>query len=132
MLPLYDENAVEIAWVRTDPYEFEITHPDSGWDRIAVSFGGQQKGEEAFPAEPIKTDEISGHSVGTFMTGEEDLDAMKKQLRHVQPETSMKSDGSPAHNRREALGKWVDENQRPPLVTAKYHESPPTTAPTAG
>jgi hypothetical protein len=28
VLYLYDADGVEIGWVQTDPYDFEITHPD--------------------------------------------------------------------------------------------------------
>ena len=43
------------------------------------------------------------HSVGTFMTREEDLAAAQAQLRHKSPETTMKYDAAPVSDRRNAL-----------------------------
>lgn len=43
------------------------------------------------------------HSVGTFMTREEDLAATQEQLRHKRPETTMKYDGTPLDSRQDAL-----------------------------
>jgi len=43
------------------------------------------------------------HSVGTFMTREEDLAAAQAQLRHKSPETTMKHDAAPVSDRRNAL-----------------------------
>lgn len=45
------------------------------------------------------------HSVGTYMTREEDLAATKEQLRHKRAETTMKYDQAPPADRREALDK---------------------------
>jgi site-specific recombinase XerD len=45
------------------------------------------------------------HSVGTFMTREEDLAAAQAQLRHKSPETTMKYDAAPPGDRRDALDK---------------------------
>lgn len=45
------------------------------------------------------------HSVGTYMTREEDLAATKEQLRHKRAETTMKYDGTPPEARRDALDK---------------------------
>ena len=45
------------------------------------------------------------HSVGTYMTREEDLAATQEQLRHKRPETTMKYDGTPSEDRRDALDK---------------------------
>jgi hypothetical protein len=35
-LRLYDQEGVEIAWIRADPYEWEITHPDTAWAQFNV------------------------------------------------------------------------------------------------
>ena len=43
------------------------------------------------------------HSVGTYMTREEDLAAAQTQLRHKSPETTMKYDQTPVEDRRDAL-----------------------------
>jgi len=43
------------------------------------------------------------HSVGTYMTREEDLAAAQAQLRHKSPETTMKYDAAPVSDRRDAL-----------------------------
>ncbi|MFC7195475.1 tyrosine-type recombinase/integrase [Halosimplex aquaticum] len=45
------------------------------------------------------------HSVGTWMTREEDLAAAQAQLRHKTPETTMKYDAAPPDDRRDALDK---------------------------
>jgi integrase len=43
------------------------------------------------------------HSVGTYMTREEDLAAAQTQLRHKSPETTMKYDQTPVEDRQDAL-----------------------------
>jgi len=43
------------------------------------------------------------HSVGTYMAREEDLAAAASQLRHKNPETTMKYDQAPVDDRRNAL-----------------------------
>lgn len=43
------------------------------------------------------------HSVGTYMTREEDLAAAQAQLRHKAPETTMKYDQTPVEDRQDAL-----------------------------
>jgi site-specific recombinase XerD len=43
------------------------------------------------------------HSVGTYMTREEDLAATQAQLRHKSPETTMRYDSAPVSERRDAL-----------------------------
>jgi len=43
------------------------------------------------------------HSVGTYMTREEDLAAAQSQLRHKSPETMMKYDQTPVEDRKDAL-----------------------------
>lgn len=43
------------------------------------------------------------HSVGTYMTREEDLAAAQAQLRHKSPESTMKYDQTPAEDRQDAL-----------------------------
>lgn len=43
------------------------------------------------------------HSVGTYMVREEDLAAAQSQLRHKNPETTMKYDQVPVEDRRDAL-----------------------------
>jgi len=43
------------------------------------------------------------HSVGTYMTREEDLAAAQTQLRHKSPETTMKYDQTPIEDRQDAL-----------------------------
>ena len=43
------------------------------------------------------------HSVGTYMTREEDLAAAQAQLRHKSPETTMRYDQTPVEDRRDAL-----------------------------
>lgn len=45
------------------------------------------------------------HSVGTYMTREEDLAAAQAQLRHKSPETTMRYDQTPVEDRRDALDK---------------------------
>lgn len=45
------------------------------------------------------------HSVGTYMTRERDLAAAKAQLRHQNPQTTMKYDQVPVEERRNALDK---------------------------
>jgi site-specific recombinase XerD len=45
------------------------------------------------------------HSVGTYMTREEDLAAAKAQLRHKSPKTTMRYDQAPVEDRRDALNK---------------------------
>lgn len=43
------------------------------------------------------------HSVGTYMTREEDLAAAQAQLRHQSPQTTMQYDQTPVEDRRDAL-----------------------------
>lgn len=43
------------------------------------------------------------HSVGTYMTREQDLAAAQAQLRHKSPETTMRYDQTPVEDRRNAL-----------------------------
>jgi integrase len=43
------------------------------------------------------------HSVGTYMTREEDLAAAAAQLRHKSTQTTMKYDNAPVEDRRKAL-----------------------------
>ena len=43
------------------------------------------------------------HSVGTYMTREEDLAATQTQLRHRSAETTMKYDQAPVEDRQDAL-----------------------------
>ncbi|WP_135806162.1 tyrosine-type recombinase/integrase [Halorussus marinus] len=43
------------------------------------------------------------HSVGTYMTKEQDLSAAQAQLRHKSPETTMRYDQTPVEDRRNAL-----------------------------
>lgn len=43
------------------------------------------------------------HSVGTYMTRQEDLAAAQAQLRHKSPETTIKYDHAPPEDRRDAL-----------------------------
>ena len=43
------------------------------------------------------------HSVGTYLTREEDLAATQTQLRHKSAETTMKYDQAPIEDRRDAL-----------------------------
>ena len=43
------------------------------------------------------------HSVGTYMTREEDLAAAKAQLRHKSVQTTMKYDAAPVEDRQDAL-----------------------------
>lgn len=43
------------------------------------------------------------HSLGTYMTREEDLAAAQTQLRHKRPETTMKYDQTPVEDRKNAL-----------------------------
>jgi integrase len=45
------------------------------------------------------------HSVGTYMTREEDLAAAQAQLRHKSPETTMQYDQTPVEDRRDALNR---------------------------
>jgi len=45
------------------------------------------------------------HSVGTYMTRQEDLAAAQAQLRHKSPETTMRYDQTPVEDRREALNR---------------------------
>lgn len=45
------------------------------------------------------------HSVGTYMTREEDLAAAKAQLRHKSPKTTMRYDQVPVEDRRDALNR---------------------------
>ncbi len=45
------------------------------------------------------------HSVGTYMTREEDLAAAKAQLRHKAVQTTMKYDQAPVEDRRDALNR---------------------------
>lgn len=45
------------------------------------------------------------HSVGTYMTREEDLAATKSQLRHKSEQTSMKYDQTPPEDRKDALNR---------------------------
>ncbi|MFC6717875.1 tyrosine-type recombinase/integrase [Natrialbaceae archaeon GCM10025810] len=45
------------------------------------------------------------HSVGTYMTREEDLAATQAQLRHKSPQTTMRYDQVPIEDRRDALDK---------------------------
>lgn len=48
------------------------------------------------------------HSVGTYMTREEDLAAAQAQLRHKSPETTMRYDQTPVEDRRDALNRWAN------------------------
>jgi integrase len=43
------------------------------------------------------------HSVGTYMTREEDLAAAQAQLRHTSEQATMKYDQTPVEDRRDAL-----------------------------
>jgi integrase len=45
------------------------------------------------------------HSVGTYMTREQDLAAAQAQLRHKSPETTMRYDQTPVEDRRNALNR---------------------------
>ncbi|UPV75318.1 site-specific integrase [Halorussus limi] len=45
------------------------------------------------------------HSVGTYMTREEDLAAAQAQLRHKSPETTMRYDQTPVEDRKDALNR---------------------------
>jgi site-specific recombinase XerD len=45
------------------------------------------------------------HSVGTYMTREEDLAATQAQLRHKSPTTTMRYDQVPVEDRRDALNR---------------------------
>jgi hypothetical protein len=45
-LRVYDSDGVEIAWVRADPYECEITHPDSGWEGVRDTLRNMESGDE--------------------------------------------------------------------------------------
>ncbi|MFB1063315.1 tyrosine-type recombinase/integrase [Natrinema sp. H-ect4] len=45
------------------------------------------------------------HSVGTYMTREEDLAAAQTQLRHKSPKTTMRYDQTPVEDRRDALNR---------------------------
>lgn len=45
------------------------------------------------------------HSIGTYMTREEDLAAAKAQLRHKIPKTTMRYDQAPVEDRRDALNR---------------------------
>ena len=45
------------------------------------------------------------HSLGTYMTREEDLAAAQAQLRHKSPETTMRYDQTPVEDRRDALNR---------------------------
>ena len=45
------------------------------------------------------------HSVGTYMTREQDLAAAQAQLRHKSPETTMRYDQTPVEDRRDALNR---------------------------
>lgn len=45
------------------------------------------------------------HSVGTYMTREQDLAAAKTKLRHKSPETTMRYDQAPVEDRRDALNR---------------------------
>ncbi|SEV98206.1 tyrosine-type recombinase/integrase [Natrinema salifodinae] len=45
------------------------------------------------------------HSVGTYMTREQDLAAAQAQLRHKSPETTMRYDQTPIEDRRDALNR---------------------------
>lgn len=59
-LRLYDADDVEIAWIRADPYEWEMTHPDPGWDRLDRSIATKEDATEMFSL-PLETDQFSGH-----------------------------------------------------------------------
>lgn len=58
-LRLYDANGVEIAWVTANPYTYQITHPDPGWEGVKVSLEGHESGEEALPGEAVVEDGFS-------------------------------------------------------------------------
>lgn len=45
------------------------------------------------------------HSVGTYMTREEDLAAAQAQLRHRSEQTTMKYDQTPVEDRKDALNR---------------------------
>ena len=45
------------------------------------------------------------HSVGTYMTREEDLAAAQAQLRHKSEQTTMKYDNAPVEDRKDALNR---------------------------
>lgn len=60
-LRLYDADGVEIAWVRADPYKWEITHPDSGWNGLEVSIAAKEDGSEMGQL-PLEGERFSGHS----------------------------------------------------------------------
>lgn len=61
-------------------------------DRAGMEYGNRQMSWYAIR-----------HSVGTYMTREEDLAAAQAQLRHKTPETTMKYDAAPVSDRRDAL-----------------------------
>lgn len=57
-LRLFDDDGVEIAWVTADPYEYEITHPDAGWDSLRLSLEGKERGEEALEPTEIHAEDF--------------------------------------------------------------------------
>ena len=52
-LRLYDGDGVEIATVTADPYSYQITHPDAGWDGLAAELEGYGDGQEALAGEQV-------------------------------------------------------------------------------
>lgn len=60
-LRLYDTDDMEIAWIRADPYGWEITHPDPGWSELEVSIAAKEDGSEMSQL-PLEGDGFSGHS----------------------------------------------------------------------
>lgn len=58
-LRLYDAEDVEIAWILADPYEWEITHPDPGWNGLEVSIAANEDGSEMGPL-PLEGRGFSG------------------------------------------------------------------------
>ncbi|MFC3958661.1 hypothetical protein [Halovivax cerinus] len=58
-LRLYDSDGAEIAKVTADPYEFEITHPDAGWDGLRHSLSVKADGVEQLPGESVTVDGVT-------------------------------------------------------------------------
>lgn len=60
-LRLYDANDTEIAWVRADPFDYEITHPneDARGD-VEVSLEAKRQGEEPLPDEVVTVETARG------------------------------------------------------------------------
>jgi site-specific recombinase XerD len=104
-----------LEWLHEREHRPRYDNTDKLWvTRYGNTYGSKELGrllrklcdktEIEYENRPISWYSIR-HSVGTLMTKERDLAATQAQLRHKRPETTMKYDGAPEGQRRDALDK---------------------------